>query len=179
MVLSIFKLFETQRKVSIGSLSRRWAADADVVSLSALDAIKSLEPAQVLRTCLMFPDNVHLDANPSEEDLEGSTDSAEALKIYDPIFLILLFSSMLSEAPPDSGVAWVEVLRTNITSLLLRALSAKDGFVRELALCQIAGLWSSLRVSLGSISLSTSELSSCTGRRNARTRPCGLYPRPA
>jgi nucleolar pre-ribosomal-associated protein 1 len=67
-------------------------------------------------------------------------------KLYDPVFLSLLFSQMMVEQLPSSTIAWLELLRTNIASLLVRSLSARDGQIRELALCQIIGLWKCLEV---------------------------------
>lgn len=66
--------------------------------------------------------------------------------VYDPIFVILLVSQMLAESPPQSAFAWIEFFRTNIVGVLIRALSAKDDQVRELALCAISALWASIEV---------------------------------
>ncbi|KAE9384443.1 hypothetical protein BT96DRAFT_1008076 [Gymnopus androsaceus JB14] len=82
--------------------------------------------------CPRISHNVDLDW---EERPEGSD-------IYDPVFMILLFALVLAEAKTAPG--WVELFRTNIVGLVIRALSAKDESLRELAGSQIAVLWKCL-----------------------------------
>jgi nucleolar pre-ribosomal-associated protein 1 len=72
--------------------------------------------------------------------------SSHDAQLYDPLFLILLFAQTLAESPPSSAFAWVELFRTNIVSLLMKALSSKCAGIREVALCQIAALWQHLEV---------------------------------
>lgn len=60
---------------------------------------------------------------------------------------MLLFSHMLVEQTPATAFGWIELFRSNVVSLFIRALSAKDGEIRELALCQIVGLWRHMEVS--------------------------------
>lgn len=139
-VLSIFQLFEVQRKVSIASLLTRWSTSVDTTSSNSLEAIHSLDPIQMLRSCLMFPSWRRF------ESALISSDIADNAQLYDPIFIILLFGLMLSEGPPTSAFGWVELFRTNVVSLLIRSMSSKDGVIRDMALCQIAGLWKCLKV---------------------------------
>lgn len=79
---------------------------------------------------------------------EGLNDdpSQHESQLYDPVFLVLLFSQMLVECPADSPIAWVELFRTNIVGLLIRTLSADDPQLRAVALCQLAALWKNLEV---------------------------------
>ncbi|TFK33679.1 ribosome 60S biogenesis N-terminal-domain-containing protein [Crucibulum laeve] len=137
-ILSIFQLFESQRKTSVVPLLCRWSSSLTLSSSTSLEAIQSVEPILVLRTCLNFPKWRTL------EDQSKRKVSAQDAQLYDPVFLILLFGQMLSECPPESAFAWIELFRTNIVSLFLRALSAKDGKLRDVALCQIAALWKQL-----------------------------------
>ena len=139
-LLSIFRLFETQRKVSVASLLTRWSPSANQASSTSLEAIQSLDPIVVLRTCLNFPRWRRLE-KPTTEMV-----SAHDAQLYDPLFLMLLFAQTLAENPPSSAFAWVELFRTNIVSLLIKALSSKCGGIREVALCQIAALWQHLEV---------------------------------
>jgi nucleolar pre-ribosomal-associated protein 1 len=137
-ILSIFRLFEVQRKVSVTSLLSRWSS-SEVASTNPVEAIQSMDPAEMLRTCLVFP--------PCRQSLDQASPSRIAQDMqYDPVFVMLLFASMLSEGPPSSAVVWVEVFRTNIVSLLIRYLSSKDDSIRDMALCQIVGLWKNLQV---------------------------------
>jgi nucleolar pre-ribosomal-associated protein 1 len=139
-LLSIFRLFETQRKTSLASLVAKWSPSPDVTSSSALDGIHNLDPARVLRTCLAFPNWRRL------QDLAPIGDHSVDAQVYDPAFLILLFACMLSRSPPASAMAWVELFRTNIVCLLIRCMSSKDDHMRDLALCQIVALRACLEV---------------------------------
>ncbi|KAI0368460.1 hypothetical protein BV20DRAFT_969281 [Pilatotrama ljubarskyi] len=136
-ILSIFRLFEATRKISVASLLSQWAGNADVSSSAVLEALQSLDPSRVLKTCLEYPDWRTLDA----DDIEPSR-SSESL--YDPVFILLLFAQMLVEGAPASALAWVQLFRTNVVSLLLRTLSAKDAELRNIAWAQTASLYRTL-----------------------------------
>ncbi|KIM48447.1 hypothetical protein M413DRAFT_16355 [Hebeloma cylindrosporum] len=134
-ILSIFQLFEEQRKLSVAALLSRWSSSQNVTSHSALEALQSLDPIIVLRTCLNFPRWRRL-------EVQSSTNpEPQGPSLYDPFFIMLLFTQMLSDNPPTSALSWIELFRTNIVSLFIRALSAKDGRTRDYALCQIVALW--------------------------------------
>jgi len=139
-VLSIFQLFEGQRKLSVAPLLARWSATPATPSTSALEALLSLDPAVVLKTCLNFPQWRHVESQ-FKFKIQATSST-----VYDPVFLMLLFGQMITEQPPDSPFAWVETFRTNVVSLLIRSLSAKDGQIRELALCQLVALWRQMEV---------------------------------
>ncbi|KAJ7590818.1 ribosome 60S biogenesis N-terminal-domain-containing protein [Mycena floridula] len=138
MLLSIFRLFERQRKTSIGALFDQWSPAADVPRHSALEAIQHLDPSTVFRTFLHFPQWRTL-----EDQTSGWRQPLEP-QMYDPVFLILLFGHALSETVPETAVGWVELFRTNIVSLFVRGLSSKDDGVRQLALSQLTVLWAHL-----------------------------------
>ncbi|KAG6849538.1 hypothetical protein H0H93_007626 [Arthromyces matolae] len=134
-ILSIFRLFEKERKASISSLLCRWSPTPNLLSSSSLEALSGLDATIVLRTCLNFPMWRKID------DLTTENASMHDGQLYDPVFLMLAFAQMLAENPPQSAFAWVELFRTNIASLIIRALSSKDAAIRDVALCQLAGLW--------------------------------------
>ncbi|KAG6856484.1 hypothetical protein H0H87_003952 [Tephrocybe sp. NHM501043] len=134
-ILSIFRLFEIERKISIASLLCRWSPTPNILSSTALEAVHGLDAILVLRTCLSFPAWRNL------EDLSTEKATCHEAQLYDPVFLILLFAQMLAENTPESAFAWVEVFRTNIVSLLIKVLSSRYGTMRDIALCQLAGLW--------------------------------------
>lgn len=140
-LLSIFQLYEQQRKASVASLISQWSPSSNTISSNALDAIQNLDPIRVLRTCLIFPKWRRLE---DQAEMKHTCDA----EIYDPVLLILIFARMLSDSPPDSAFAWVQLFRTNIASLLIRSMSSKDNRVRDVAYCQLAGLWKCLEVSL-------------------------------
>lgn len=141
MLLSVFQLFETQRKVSVASLLGQWSTTPEVPSSNILEAVQSLDATLVLRTCLHFP---------KWRSLADQADFAENprdAQLYDPVFLILIFAQAMAEKIPESAFSWIELFRTNIVSLLIRTLSAKDPYLRELARSQLAALWAHLEVS--------------------------------
>lgn len=137
---SIFRLFEQERKLSVAALFSRWSTTPSAPSSNFLGALQSLDPNMVMRTCLHFPMWRRL------EDHSKTPVGNHDAQLYDPLFLILIFGSMLSEIPSSSSIAWVEMFRTNIVSLLVRSLSSKDAGIREISLCHLAALWKSLQV---------------------------------
>lgn len=136
-ILSIFQLFEITRRTSVASLLRTWSSRSDVASDNALEALLSLDPGRVLKTCLEFPDWRTLSSD-ADEPLVSSG------PLYDPIFILLLLSQ--TEKPPASALVWVQFFRTNVASLVLRSLSANDLQLREIAWGQVASLFRALEV---------------------------------
>lgn len=137
-ILSIFRLFESVRKTSCAALLSRWSSSGIGTSSSALDAILSLDPNRVLKTCLDFPQHRRMFEDVDEE--------ATVDMIYDPVFVILLLSQTLSACPPSSALGWIQLFRSNVASLLIRAVSAKDKQLRSIALAQLASLHKTLQV---------------------------------
>ncbi|KAH7927036.1 hypothetical protein BV22DRAFT_1103957 [Leucogyrophana mollusca] len=140
-LLSIFKLFETERKISVSSILSTWSPSSDIIVTKPIEAVQNLEPIRILRTCLVFP--IWRRFMDEDDDCHAVIDD----QVYDPLFVVSLVAQMLSETPPTSALAWVEVFRTNAISLLIRCLSAKDPNLREASLCQIAALWHYLQAS--------------------------------
>ncbi|KAJ7759032.1 ribosome 60S biogenesis N-terminal-domain-containing protein [Mycena olivaceomarginata] len=124
-LLSIFQLFESERKVSVASLLGQWSATQEVPSSNILEAVQSLDAILVLRTCLHFP-------------------KWRYAQLYDPVFLVLIFAQAMAEKIPESAFGWIELFRTNIVSLLIRAMSAKDQQLRAVTRSQLAALWAHL-----------------------------------
>ncbi|PBK72194.1 hypothetical protein ARMSODRAFT_932579 [Armillaria solidipes] len=135
-LLSIFRLFEAQRKTSIGILFNQWNASHETTSNGALEAIQSLDPTVLLQTCLYYPNWRCVDDQVDQDKHPGPT--------YDPLFVILLFAHTLAEDPPQGTFPWIEFFRTNVVGLIIRSLSAKDGHLRELAIYCISALWKQL-----------------------------------
>ncbi|KAJ4475724.1 hypothetical protein J3R30DRAFT_3706325 [Lentinula aciculospora] len=138
-LLAVFRLFEAQRRTSVASLLAGWTPLSEgFQSTSAFVALRDVDSLLVLRTALHFPQWRAFENN---ENWEERPESSE---IYDPVFLLLLFAQVLVEDTPKSTTSWVEFFRTNIVSLAIRALSAKDPLLRELAAAQIGVLWECL-----------------------------------
>ena len=140
-ILSILQLFEKQRKLSVAPLLSSWSTIPNSASTTAVEALQSLDPTIVFFTCTNFP---------QWRRIQNSTFSkaviAKDRNLYDPVFLLLLFNQMMTERLPSSSITWLELFRTNVVSLFLRSLSAKDGKIRELALCQVISMWQCLEV---------------------------------
>jgi nucleolar pre-ribosomal-associated protein 1 len=152
-ILSIFRLFESQRGLSVAELIIRWSTAPTHPSDSAAEALRSLDPVRGLRSCLAFPLNRAID-DLNNTQIEGRED------VYDPLFVALLFARMLEEGTPTYGAGWAELFRTNCVGILLRCLSAKDPALRELALTLVAGLWKvmEVRLMMGLVQKPTNQL---------------------
>ncbi|GBE85449.1 hypothetical protein SCP_0706360 [Sparassis crispa] len=137
-LLSIFRLFEKTRKFSISALLSSWSSSPDIVPVNALEAVQSLDPNRVFKTCLSFPDRRRL----FDDTAEGS--DADNL-LYDPVFVVLLFAQVMAEGPPTSALSWMQLFRTNVVSLLVRTLSAEDNHLRDVAMAQLAALFKCLQ----------------------------------
>ena len=96
---SIFQLFERERNLSVAALFSRWSTSLSTPSSNFLEALQSVDPNMVMRTCLHFPKWRKL-----EDQSKTSVDNHDA-QLYDPVFLILIFGSMLSGTPPSSPIA--------------------------------------------------------------------------
>ena len=139
-ILAIFQLYEATRKTSVASLFAQWSTTADVSSNNTLEALQSLEPIRVFKTCLNYPDRRKLAAGTNECNAIANDGG------YDPVFVVLLFAQMLADSAPSSALDWVQLFRTNVVSLILRTLSTKDNQLREVAWGQVAALYRAVQV---------------------------------
>ncbi|KAK7040796.1 hypothetical protein VNI00_009702 [Paramarasmius palmivorus] len=144
-LLRIFHLFEEEKDVSVVALLSKWSSSGSVdvgtnTPYSGLDALRSLDSIMVYKTYSKYPQWRRYSPDEDKECPEqGKVDA-----FYDPLFVIPLVGHVFLECPPKSAVDWVEVFRTNIVSLLIRALSAKDADLREIAKTNIALIWKRL-----------------------------------
>ncbi|KAJ3827887.1 hypothetical protein F5880DRAFT_1102471 [Lentinula raphanica] len=137
-LLAIFRLFEHQRRTSIATLLTKWTPLSECLQpATAFEALKNVDSLIVLRTALHFPQWRLFESEDWDEWPEASEN-------YDPVFLLLLFAHVLFEDTPKTATGWVELFRTNIVGLVIRALSAKDDNMRQFAAAQIAVLWKCL-----------------------------------
>ena len=140
-LISIFRLFENHEKLSCTSLLSTWSSSGDARSGDALGAVLGLDAAKVFHTCLNYPRELKF-------NLEHEYHEASGLKeeLYDPFFLNLIFSRVVSGNSLVSALSWVQFFRTNIVSVVIRSLSSKDDAFREQALFNLSGLWKILEV---------------------------------
>ncbi|THH28288.1 hypothetical protein EUX98_g5899 [Antrodiella citrinella] len=130
-LLSILQLYETTRKTSSASWLKSRGGSFETAQ--ALTAIQVLDPNIVFRTCANYPQWRRL-------SLENEGAVADDT-LYDPVYVILLVAQLLAEQGTYPALVWVQVFRTNVVSLLIRALSSTDGAIREVALVQITGIY--------------------------------------
>ncbi|KAG8218153.1 ribosome 60S biogenesis N-terminal-domain-containing protein [Butyriboletus roseoflavus] len=140
-LLSIMRLFEAEKRTSLSPFFSRWSPSSDSTVSEALEVVQTLDPVYMLRTCLAFPSWRRFGEEKGVK--EGPADDS----MYDPLMAVVLSAQMLVECPPTTPLGWVKVFRSNVVSLLIRCLSAKDPNIRETALCQIASLWESVQMS--------------------------------
>lgn len=153
-ILSVFQLFERQRKLSVRSIIGRWAPPSSSLAGAVanggsigLEALQNLDTILVLRTGLAFPmwRSVDDDMDPEfvkAREKANTSESDYESQLYDPVFLLLLLQHVLANGPPASAIAWIELFRSNVVGLGLRALSAREGRTRELGMGCVVGLWS-------------------------------------
>jgi len=140
LILSIFQLFEIQRKISLTSLFNHWSFSSGIACSSPLEAIQSLDPALVFRTTLHFPKWRRF-----QTDIAIRINSHDR-QLYDPIFLLLLLNCIFSEHSPPTPLGWIELFRTNIVGLCLLTVSSNDPPLRSLGLSLLTGLYKSIEV---------------------------------
>ena len=140
---SIFEQFEAHRSLSAAPLFTHWSPNHTGSPSTLLDALTSLDPALTMKTCTTF-------------STTGVRDHIETLpdsKVYDPRFLISLLAGVLASVDSMNHVDWVNIFRTNVVSVALRALAAREDDIRELAAQTLFVLGHSLTVrSLNGIS---------------------------
>ncbi|KAG2356040.1 ribosome 60S biogenesis N-terminal-domain-containing protein [Suillus spraguei] len=140
-LLSIFRLYEAEKLTPISSIFAKWSPSPDMSISSQLDAVQNMDPIRMLRTCHVFP----IWRRMSDEQ-EGEKVGLDE-QVYDPLFVTLLVAQMLAHRPPASSLEWVQTFRSNVFSLLIRCLSAKDAQIREASLGLLARVWKSVEFS--------------------------------
>lgn len=127
-VLSIWQLFEQNRKISVASIMRLWSPDpsaASSVTQRSLDVVKALDPQKVFATCTAYP----LRRGYSNEDGTFGSDDAG---LYDPVVILSVTLAMLHEGN-ITGLDWVEILRSNVLGLAICAMSSRVVEIRSVA----------------------------------------------
>lgn len=139
-LLNIFRLYETEKRTPISSILAKWSPSPGISVSSQLDAVQNMDPIRMLRTCHVFP--IWRRMSDEQEDENVGLDE----QVYDPLFVTLLVAQMLAHHPPASSLEWVQTFRSNVFSLLIRCLSAKDEKFREASLGLLARVWKSVEV---------------------------------
>ncbi|KAG0699762.1 hypothetical protein DFH29DRAFT_990668 [Suillus ampliporus] len=140
-LLSIFRLYEAEKLTPTSSILAKWSPSPGISVSNQLDTVQNVDPIRILRTCHVFP--IWRRMSDEQEDEQVGLDE----QVYDPLFVILLVAQMLSHHPPASSLEWVQTFRSNVFSLLVRCLSAKDEKIREASLGLLARVWKSVELS--------------------------------
>ncbi|KAK4684154.1 nucleolar pre-ribosomal-associated protein 1, partial [Tremellales sp. Uapishka_1] len=123
-VLSLFQLFEQNRKLSVASIIKLWNSSGIISSEQRpLDGCISLDAQKVFAGCTGLPIRRKLGI------VDEKIDNGD---VYDPVFVLSLFIATLYDAPL-SGLDWVEVLRSNVVGMSICCLSSRDEEIRRLA----------------------------------------------
>ncbi|KAG2064664.1 hypothetical protein BDR04DRAFT_237567 [Suillus decipiens] len=137
-LLSIFHLYEAEKLTPILSIFAKWSPSPDISISSQLDAVQNIDPIRMLRTCHVFP--IWRRMSDGQEGEKVGLDE----QVYDPSLLV---AQMLAHHPPASSLEWVQTFRSNVFSLLVRCLSAKDAQIREASFGLLARVWKSVQLS--------------------------------
>ena len=137
-LLSAFNTFESYRHISVLSVLSAWSSGAGRSS-RAYEAVTSLDPGKMFATAINFPLKK---AVRSVEEIKGNE---EGSGLYDPSFVLALFSAMTRENL--TGLDWVEVLRSNILGVAVAALSSRDAEMRSLGGYALSKTMASMDVS--------------------------------
>ncbi|KAG2124689.1 ribosome 60S biogenesis N-terminal-domain-containing protein [Suillus clintonianus] len=140
-LLSIFRLYEAEKLTPISSILAKWSPSPGISISNQLEAVQNMDPIRMLRTCHVFP--IWRRMSDEQEDETVGLDE----QVYDPLFVTLLVAQMLAHHPPASSLEWVQTFRSNVFSLLIRCLSAKDDKIREASLGLLARVWKSVELS--------------------------------
>lgn len=142
LLLSIFYLYEVQRKESVASTFRNWSPTPSAPpSQDIIRAITSLDPARVFRTCTAFPTRRRLDGGGLKNLPIGYGDV-----LYDPVFLTLLVAQLVLEHKILSTMEWVQLFSSNIISVVMCVFTSKDQEFRNVAVTAFAGLLQRIQV---------------------------------
>ena len=131
-LLSIFTLFEHTRKTSTASLLSHWSPSDGVACDTSLQALQNLDPTTTWRTCIQYPQWLSYAVN---------GDAENEPQLYDPRFVTFMFAHMIANNRDIPAAGLVQLLRTNVASLLVRSLSSHRGDARRIAMMQVAALY--------------------------------------
>lgn len=141
-IFAIFKLFETQKRISTATFFSQWPQHIHVQTRTTLDALSELDSARVFRTVLFFPGWAVFQLGRGDNAKDYPSDAT----LYDPVFALLLCAQVLRTTPPTTALSWVTFFRTNIISLAFRCLSSRDEELRGFALTLLGELYEMVKV---------------------------------
>lgn len=139
-IISLFQLFERERRYSCGSIMARWPGTTTLSHSGALNALSSLEAARVTRLYTTWPVWRGLRAcDPPNEDATYDV-------LYDPVFILLLLGQVLADDKPITTLDIIRIFRSNAPCVVTLGLSSKHEDMRGLSWAILGGLAASIEV---------------------------------
>ena len=139
-ILSLFQLFERERRYSCGSIMARWPGTTTLSPSGALNALASLEAARVTRLYTTWPVWRGLRAcDPPKED-------ATYDGLYDPVFILLLLGQVLADDKPKTTLDVIRIFHSNAPCVVTLGLSSKHEDMRGFSWAILGGLAASIEV---------------------------------
>lgn len=134
-IFGIFRIFESQRRVSSGSILLKWTPVRGLAPDGILNLITNLDSTRIFYLCLSFPHWRGLKEASHAQKGDGGEYS------YDPLLLLLLFAQVFYlDKEKVASTDWVQIFRTNIFGVIICSLSSRDEGLRLLARTLIGGL---------------------------------------
>lgn len=145
-LLNIFQLFEQNRKNSCSFIISHWNPTSNLPQTTIIGAIANLDSTLMFRSCTEFPNWRSLD-----QTYERRTMSVSEATLYDPVFITLFLALFTQEDQARrqmTSMDWLQLFRSNIVSLLIATLSARNDDLRALGWTAFGGLLRAIQVSI-------------------------------
>lgn len=154
LLFDLFKRFESVTQATFASLAKSWSGTGSLATSAptSLDALLSLDAAKAFASCSAFPRErgyesleagltfPHLD----DADEVQRQERQRERELYDPLWILLLLSSVLNEEQV-TGLQWLAIVRSNALGVVVCAMSSKIDLVREIASTILARTYTSLQ----------------------------------
>ena len=139
-ILSLFQLFERERRYSCGSILARWPGTTNLNPSGALNALASLESARVIRLYTTWP--IWRGVRACELPKEDATYDG----LYDPVFILLLLGQVLADDKSKTTLDVLRIFRCNAPCVMTLGLSSKHEDMRRLSWAILGGLAATIEV---------------------------------
>jgi nucleolar pre-ribosomal-associated protein 1 len=139
-ILSLFQLFERERRYSCSSILARWPGTTNLNPPGASNALASLEAARVVRLYTTWPIWRGLRVcEPPKEDVTYDG-------LYDPVFILLLLGQVLADDKPKTSLDIIRIFRSNAPCVVILGLGSRHEDMQKLSWAVLGGLAASIEV---------------------------------
>lgn len=137
-IMQILQLYEQNRGLSLLELLKsHWSPSKEQINVDpTTKLVWRMDEKRAFETCLRFPRGRGMQ-NIIHHGYED-TEIESLASIYDPIFVLATFGSFLADSDPLTGLSWIDLLRSNILSVVCCCLSSKCGDMRSLSATLLA-----------------------------------------